>query len=122
MATYVIQDTVSKAIKKSLIKWGEFPIDNGGIRGAVTIKNYRQYMFRNEVDIEFKGEIFVELTTCEGRIWCGSDILTCEKYDISKIKLNRYLKKLALKEVCIRMNYFGVDIKEYRDINKIKWI
>jgi hypothetical protein len=120
MATYSIKDTVSKAIKKSLIKWGEFPIDNDGIRGVITIKNYRKYMFRNEVDIEFKGEIFVKLNS-EGRIWYGSDILTCDKYSISKIKLNRYLRKLALKEVSFRMNYFGVDVKNYREINKIKW-
>jgi hypothetical protein len=120
MATYVIRDTVSNAIKKSLIKWGEFPIDNGGLKGIVKIKNYRKYQFRSEVDIEFEGEIFVKLTR-EGRIWYDSDILTCDKYNISKIKLNRYLRKLMLKEVGIRMNYFGVDIKDYRNINKIKW-
>ena len=77
-------------------------------------------MFRNEVDIEFKGEIFVKLNS-EGRIWYGSDILTCDKYNISKIKLNRYLKKLVQKEVSFRMNYFGVDIKNYKEVNKIKW-
>jgi len=63
MATYLIQDTTSKAIKKSLIKWGEFPIDNSSVRGTVTIKNYRQYQFRNEVDIEFKVKSLLEFLT-----------------------------------------------------------
>ena len=120
MATYVIKDTVSKAIKKSLIKWGEFPINNGRLRGVVTIKNYRQYMFTSEVDIEFKGELFVKLTS-EGSNWCGSDILTCSDYNISKVKLNRYIRKMALKEVGIRMNYFGININDYRNIKNIKW-
>ena len=98
MPRYTIEDTESKAIKKLLVKWGEFPIENQGLRGTIMIKNYRKYQYRNEVDIEFKGEIFVKLNS-EGRIWYGSDILTCDKYSISKIKLNRYLKKLVQKEV-----------------------
>jgi len=120
MPRYTIEDAESKAIKKSLIKCGEIPVDYNDIRGVITIKNYRKYMFRNEVDIEFKGEIFVKLNS-EGRIWYGSDILTCDKYNISKIRLNRYLKKLVQKEVSFRMNYFGVDIKNYKEVNKIKW-
>ena len=120
MPRYTIEDTESKAIKKSLVKCGEIPVDNDDMRGVITIKNYRKYMFRTAVDIEFKGEIFVKLNS-EGRIWYGSDILTCDKYSISKIKLNRYLKKLMQKEVSFRMNYFGVDIKNYREVNKIKW-
>jgi hypothetical protein len=121
MATYLIQDTISKAIKKSLVKWGEFPIDNSCLRGTVTINNYRQYQFRHEVDIEFKGEIFVRIAN-ENIDWHDSSIVTCGKYRISKIKLNRFIRKSVLKEVCIRMNYFGVNIKEYQNVNKIKWV
>jgi hypothetical protein len=120
MGRYLIQDTTSKAIKKSLKKWGEFPIDNSSVRGTVTIKNYRQYQFRNEVDIEFKGEIFVRVSN-ENRTWYDSKIMTCGRYKISKVKLNRFLRKAVLQEVRIRMNYFGVNIKEYQNVNKIKW-
>lgn len=121
MGRYLIQDTTSKAIKKSLIKWGEFPVDNSSVRGIVTIKNYRKYQFRNEVDIEFKGEIFVRITN-ENRTWHSSDILTSGKYRISKVKLNRFLRKSVLKDVQIRMNYFGETIREYQNVNKVKWI
>jgi hypothetical protein len=118
MGRYLIQDTTSKAIKKSLKKWGEFSVDNNGLRGVITIKNYRKYQFRDEVDIEFKGEIFVRIGN-ENRSWHGSDILT--KYRISKVKLNRFLRKSALKEVQMRMNYFGSNVKVYQDINKVTW-
>ncbi len=119
MGRYLIQDTTSKAIKKSLKKWGEFPVDTDGLKGVITIKNYRKYQFRDEVDIEFKGEIFVRINH-ENRSWHGVDILT--KYNISKVKLNRYLRKNALREVQMRMNYFGSRVKDYRDINKVKWV
>ncbi len=119
MGRYLIQDTTSKAIKKSLKKWGEFPVNNDGMKGVITIKNYRKYQFRDEVDIEFKGEIFVRINH-ENRSWHSTDILT--KYKISKVKLNRYLRKNALKEVQMRMNYFGSNIKDYQDINKVKWV
>lgn len=121
MGRYLIQDTTSKAIKKSLTKWGEISIDNGGMRGVIKIKNYRKYQFRDEVDIEFDGQIFVRVFQ-ENRTWYGSDVLNNGKYRISKVKLNRYLRKNALKEIQMRMNYFGVNVKEYQDINKIKWI
>jgi hypothetical protein len=119
MRRYVIQDTTSRAIKKSLTKWGELPVNTDGLRGVIFIKNYRKYQFRDEVDIEFKGEIFVKINH-ENRSWYGSDILT--KHNISKIKLNRYLRKNALREVQMRMNYFGSNVKDYQDINKVKWV
>jgi hypothetical protein len=119
MGKYLIQDTTSKAIKKSLKKWGEFSVDTDGLKGVITIKNYRKYQFRDEVDIEFKGEIFVRISN-ENRSWHGSDILT--KYRISKVKLNRFLRKSALKEVQMRMNYFGSNVKVYQDINKVTWV
>ena len=120
MGRYLIQDTTSKAIKKSLKKWGEFPVNNGGLKGVIIIKNYRKYQFRDEVDIEFRGEIFVRIVN-ENRCWYGNEILSNKKYRISKVKLNRFLRKAVLQEVRIRMNYFGVNIKEYQNVNKIKW-
>ena len=29
---------------------------------------------------------------------------------------------MGLREIKIRMNYFGVDMKDYRNIVKIKWV
>lgn len=121
MGRYLIQDTTSKAIKKSLTKWGEFSIDNGDVKGVIKIKNYRKYQFRDEVDVEFKGEIFVRITN-ENRSWYAKDILENTKYRVSKVKLNRYIRKSILKDIRIRMNYFGVNVKDYQNINKIQWV
>ena len=121
MGRYLIQDTTSRAIKKSLLKWGELSINNSDIRGTITIKNHRKYQFRDEIDIEFKGEIFVRLDVVT-REWYGSDIMLNKSYSISKIKLNRYIRKKIFREIQIRMNYFGIDMKDYRNIVKIKWV
>jgi hypothetical protein len=40
---------------------------------------------------------------------------------VSKVKLNRFLRKNMLWEVKNRMNYFGVEIKDYGFINKVGW-
>jgi hypothetical protein len=120
MPRYTIDDTESKAIKKSLVKWGEIPVRNQGLKGTIIIKNYRKYQYRSEVDIEFKGEIFVRLYN-ENRRWYSSDILTNGRVSISKVKLNRYLRKNSLAEIQIRMRYFGVQIDEYQYVTKIKW-
>ena len=121
MGRYLIQDTTSKAIKKSLLKWGELSINDAGIRGVITIKNHRKYQFRDEIDIEFKGEVFARLDVVN-RQWHGSDIMLNKSYNVSKIKLNRYIRKNIFREIKIRMNYFGVDMKDYRNIVKIKWV
>lgn len=120
MPRYTIEDTESKAIKKLLVKWGEFPIENQGLRGTIMIKNYRKYQYRNEVDIEFKGEIFVRIFN-ENRNWHDSKILTSKKVSISKVKLNRYIRKTSINDIRMRMRYFGVNIDDYRYVNKIKW-
>ena len=120
MPRYTIDDTESKAIKKSLVKWGEIPVRNQGLKGTIIIKNYRKYQYRSEVDIEFKGEIFVRLYN-ENRKWYSSDIITNGRVSVSKVKLNRYIRKNSLKDIQMRMRYFGVNIDEYQNVNKIKW-
>lgn len=117
MTRYVIQDTESVVIKKSLKKWGEFSVSTKNLNGVISIKNFRKYPYRNEVDVFFTGKIFARAG--QENEWLGADILTTKS--ISKIKLNRHLRKSCLAEVRIRMNYFGIEIKHYTDITKIKW-
>ena len=89
MSRYVVQDTESSAIKKSLKKWGEFTISNKNLDGVITIKNFRKYQFRNEVDIVFTGKIFAKIDFSS--TWLASDVQKTR--NISKVKLNRYLRK-----------------------------
>ena len=118
MARYIIENNDSKGIKKSLKKWGEIPICTDHIDGVIQIKNYRKYIRSDEVDVTFKGKIYVRVMN-ENRTWHTTSIL--KKYNISKVKLNRFLRKSCLFEVKTRMNYFGVEIKYYDNIKKIKW-
>lgn len=118
MARYVIQDEVSTGIKKSLKKWGEIPINTEHLDGVIKINNYRKYTWAEEVDIIFEGKISVRVGI-ENRTWYDTSIL--KKYSISKVKLNRFIRKNSLFEVKTRMKYFGVEIKDYYNITKIKW-
>ena len=118
MARYVIKNIETDGIKKSLKKWGEIPINTEYLDGVIKINNYRKYTWAEEVDIIFEGKIFVRVGV-ENRTWYNNSIL--KKYSISKVKLNRFLRKNSLFEVKTRMKYFGVEIKDYYNITKIKW-
>lgn len=117
MTRYAIQDTESKVIKKFLKKWGEISVFNKNLNGVISIKNFRKYHYRNEVDLVFTGNIFAKVG--HKQEWLGTEVFKTKT--ISKIKLNRFLRKSCLLEVRIRMNYFGIEIKNYTNIVKINW-
>ena len=120
MPRYTIEDTESKAIKKLLVKWGEFPIENQGLRGTIMIKNYRKYQYRNEVDIEFKGEIFAKTSLFGGQEWLSSEIYS--QKGVSKIKINKLIKRHILSEIKTHAVYFGINIKFTQNLKKITWV
>lgn len=118
MGRYVINDEFAVAVKKSLKKWGDIPVKNDYLDGVIKIKNYRKYTHIHEVDVSFVGKIYVKVYR-EPRAWHDVSVLT--KYNISKIKLNRFLRRGMLTEIQIRMNYFGAEIRDYYNIQKVKW-
>jgi hypothetical protein len=118
MARYIIQNDETKGIKKSLKKWGEIPICTEHLDGVIKVNNYRKYMWSEEVDAIFEGKIFVRIHS-GNRAWHSTEIL--KKYSISKVKLNRFLRKSVLFEVKTRMKYFGVEVGDYNNIKTIKW-
>lgn len=118
MSRYIIQNDETKAIKKSLKKWGEIPVSTEGLDGIIQITNFRKYQTYAEFDVIFKGKIFVRMGR-EKRAWHSNSIL--EKYNISKVKLNRFLRKASLFDIQCRMNYFDVSLPQYYNIGKIKW-
>jgi hypothetical protein len=52
----------------------------------------------------------------------NSSIITDKSKKVSKIKVNRFIKKASLAEIKRQMNYFGVKINDYTFIKKLKWI
>ena len=119
MARYIIENIETKGVKKSLPKWGEIPISTEHLNGVIKIKNYRKYTWNEEVDVVFEGKIFVRIGN-ENRKWHRASILKTQH--ISMVKLNRFLRKSCLFDVKTRMNYFGIDIKLYENIKKVKWL
>jgi hypothetical protein len=120
MSKYTIVNNETKSIKKLLPKLGEIPVCDGNLDGIIKIKNYRKYELRDEIDVVFEGKIFVKIIN-GSKSWYDTSILEHKGYQVSKVKLNRFLRKNMLWEVKNRMNYFGVEIKDYGFINKVGW-
>jgi len=125
MSRYVINDDMTKSVKKILKKHSkkQVSVNNEFMKGTFTIKTYRKYEFREEVDILFEGEIYAKyrrplqpLT----REWFKSDIL--RDRGVSKIKVNKLIKKYLFDEVQTYLAYFGVRIRFIEEIKKVTWI
>ena len=117
MPRYQINDSQSQVSKKLIKKIGEFPVNDNNLIGYVRLLRIRKYTFSWEVDVEFDGEAFFRLN--KKGSFHKSKILSVP--NISKIKVNRILKKYLAKYVDLRLRYFGARLKWYTDIKVIKW-
>ena len=120
---YLLRTQNTEALKKLVKKYGnKVPIQNQYVRGTFTVKNYRKYSFREEVDVEFNGEIHV--MWARKRDWYDSSIMGKKdgKFAPSKIKVNRFIRKNIINSVSTHLRYFCVDVRCYSDILKIKWV
>jgi hypothetical protein len=118
MARYCLQTNQVKGIKKALKKWGKITVDDDLAKGCITIKNVRKYNLHWEADVEFDGTMFLkyakvkEFYTSEVKNYRG----------VSKIKLNRIMRKYLYNHITFRLKYFEVDIRDYYNIKKITWL
>lgn len=120
MKGYVIKTEETKAIKKAAKKFGTLAINTKDMDGVIEIQNYRKYRFFEEVDILFKGKIYVSMNS--NKIWVGFDDIQKQIGNISKVKLHRLLKRMSFESVKTRANFFGVDLQEFRSIKTVKWV
>jgi hypothetical protein len=120
MSRYVLNTPTTKATKLAAKKFGSFKIETDRIKGEIEIVNYRLYTVHQEVDVIFKGKIFAKANN--NREWLDSEQIKRLGKRISKVKLNRFIRKSCIVEVQHRMNYFGADIRYYNDIKKLTWI
>lgn len=120
MGKVIIKNEEVKSIKKALKKFSEKEIllNNGRLKGSFKISAYRKYEFEDEVDIEFKGEIYARYNNKESQ-WFKSDIYNAK--GTSKIKVNKLIKNNIFNEVKSQCSYFGINLKLLSDIKKIKW-
>jgi hypothetical protein len=128
MGKILRKDTDTKKLKRIILKHSkDISTYNDRLRGVFSIKNIRIYdidsIFKKvEVDIEFKGEIYAQLSSIRGDEWIDSKILTNDKFSVSKVRLNRFFKRRLLNDVKHRLSYFNEDIFHDSQIKKIKWI
>ena len=121
MSRYVLTTPQSKSTKSAVKKFGTVVIKNDRLDGVVEITNYRGYTLYEEVDIQFKGKIKAKYNSMYSE-WFDSSIMTNKGLTVSKVKINRFIRKSTFFEVKCMMNYFGVNIKDYSYIKNLKWI
>jgi hypothetical protein len=121
MRRYATKNSITSGLKKMLSKYGSIPIKTDKLEGCLKVVGYRKYPNYEEIDVEFSGKIKARVTW--GKLeWMNSSIMTDKSKKISKIKVNRFIKKASLSEIKRQMNYFGIRIDNYSFIKKIKWI
>jgi hypothetical protein len=122
MGEYLFINDETKLINKTLKRFSTVDVApyNTRLKGSFTIKKYRKYEFHEEVDIEFKGELMAKKDIESNFEWFKSDIYNQE--NVSKIKLNRLIKKLLFDEVKTYCTYFGIRLTDSADIKKINWV
>lgn len=121
MARYIIQDEQTKGIKKALPKFGTLHIDSEKIKGGIRVVGYRKYSWGEQVDVEFIGKIYARVKW--GKMeWFDSSIMTNKDVKVSKVRVNRLIRRCLLNDVKHRLNYFGVNINEISQITKLKWL
>jgi len=121
MSRYMLNTPQSKSTKSAVKKFGTVVIKNDRLDGVVEIINYRGYTLYEEVDIQFKGKIKAKYNSMYSE-WFDSSIMTNKALTVSKVKINRFIRKSTFFEVKCMMNYFGVNIKDYSYIKNLKWI
>ena len=122
MVRYVISNEETKSTKKVLKKFSEVDISfyNERLKGSFKITNYRKYPYREEVDIEFKGELFAVHCSLSGKQWHKSDIYNAR--GTSKIKVNKIIRRSLFNEVKAYCAYFGISLRYADNLKKVKWI
>ena len=119
---YVIKDNETKGVKKALPKYGSFSVKNEKISGKIEIIGYRKYSWGEEVDVRFTGKIYVRFNNSHTFSWMDASIISDKSKNVSKIKVNRFIKRYSFTDIKTRMNYFGVNVRGWDMIKKIKWI
>ena len=117
----MINDNEAKTIRKVVKKFSgnKISFTNGTLRGTFKITNFRKYPMHHEVDIEFNGQLFAKTSVLDARKWFSSEIYT--QKGVSKIKINKLIKRHLLREVKSHGAYFGIDIKWIENIKKVTW-
>ena len=120
MKGYVIKTPEAKALRRVVKKYGTLNIKDDNIEGTIQITHYRQYDYQEEVDVTFVGKIHVRYGG--GLMWLDHQRITKDMKNISKLKLNRVLRKFFINHLRSHLSIFSVRLNYAADIKTVKWI
>jgi hypothetical protein len=120
MKGYVIKTPEAKALRRVVKKYGTLEIKDNNIEGTIQITHYRQYDYQEEVDVTFVGKIYVKYGGYY--VWFDHQLYTKDFKHISKLKVNRVLRKLLINHLRPHLSIFSVQLNYAADIKTIKWI
>ena len=120
MKGYVIKTPEAKALRRVVKKYGTLNIKDDNIEGTIQITHYRQYDYQEEVDVTFVGKIYVKYGV--SYVWFDHQLYTKDIKRISKLKLNRVLRKFFINHLRSHLLIFSVQLNYAADIKTVKWI
>jgi hypothetical protein len=122
------KDIDTKNLRKTILKFSkDIPTVGERHRGVFSITGYRAYNSSPssgyvEVDVVFKGEIEVGISSLRPDEWFSADVKSSNRYHISPVRLGKLLRSHLFKDINNHMVYFDTKIKYVNSIKTIKWI
>lgn len=95
------------------------PISTNALQGTFSITNIRFYTCIVEIEVAFTGTMYGRMGR-NPNVWLTSEILKRER--VSKIRVNRFIKKSLVKKIDSRLALFGLELRHHSYIKKLKWI
>jgi len=120
MKRYVVKTSDAKTLRRVVKKYGTLNIKDDNLDGTIQITHYRQYDFEEQVDVTFVGKIHVRYGG--GLMWLDHQRVTQDMKNISKLKLNRVLRKFFFPHLQSHLLFFGVRLNYSADVKTVKWI
>jgi hypothetical protein len=126
--TAIRRDTDTKNLRKTILKFSkDIPVVGDRHRGVFSITGYRVYDYTPtgyyvEIDVVFKGEIKVSVSSLHPDEWFSDDVKKNERYCIQPNRLGKFLRRQLFNEIDNHMRYFNAGLTCLNSIKTIKWI
>jgi len=119
MGSKLIKTKNTESINRCIKKFNTVPVSSSVIEGHFIIDRYRQYTYYPEVDVTFVGKLRCRLDFKSD--WYTKKQLYNTTKNVSKIKINRMIRKQIIKDLSTHLRYFSIELNHYSQIKKINW-